>query len=91
VSIDLYLYTYSPGIRYPVDTRYPPDHYNFSIQHQTTILSYFKIIIIQAASNDNFSTKQYVMDKNCKMRIYDNILNPDASHVRYPLGNEYEY
>jgi hypothetical protein len=31
------------------------------------------------------------MDKNCKMRIYDNILNSDASHVRYPLGNEYEY
>jgi hypothetical protein len=60
----LYPYPYPPGIRYPVDTRYPPTHYNFSIQHQTTILSYFEIIIITVASNDNFSIKQHVMDKN---------------------------
>jgi hypothetical protein len=36
------IYPYPSGIRYPVDTRNPPAHYNFSIQHQTTILSYFK-------------------------------------------------
>jgi hypothetical protein len=47
-----------------IHTRYPPAHYNFSIQLQTTILSHFKIIIIPATSNDNFSTKQHVMDKN---------------------------
>jgi hypothetical protein len=50
--MDLYPYPYSPA------------HYNFSIQHQTTILLHFKIIIILAASNDNFTTKQHVMDKN---------------------------
>jgi hypothetical protein len=42
----------------------PPAHYNFSIKHQTTILLYFKIIIILIALNDNFSTKQHVMDKS---------------------------
>jgi hypothetical protein len=26
-----------------------------------------------------------------KMRIYDNILNPNGPHIRYPLGNEYGY
>jgi hypothetical protein len=61
--MDMYPYPYPPGIRYPMDTRYPPAHYNFSIHHQTTILSHFKIIIILAVSNDNFSTKQHVMDK----------------------------
>ena len=62
--MDLYPYPYPSGIRYPADTRYPPAHYNFSIQQQTIILSHFKIIIAPEASNDNFSTKQYVMDKN---------------------------
>jgi hypothetical protein len=62
--MDLYPYPYPPGIRYPVDTRYPPAYYNFSIKHQTTILLHFKIIIIPIALNDNFSTKQHVMDKN---------------------------
>jgi hypothetical protein len=62
--MDLYPYPYPPGIRYPVDTHYPPAHYNFSIKHQTTILLHFKIIIILIALNDNFSTKQHVMDKN---------------------------
>jgi hypothetical protein len=47
-----------------VDTRYPPAHYNFSIEHQTTIFLHFKIIIIPIALNDDFSTKQHVMDKN---------------------------
>jgi hypothetical protein len=62
--MDLYPYPYPLGIRYPVDTRYPPAHYNFSIKHQTTILLHFKIIIIPITLNDNFSTKQHVMDKN---------------------------
>jgi hypothetical protein len=62
--MDLYPYTYLLGIRYPMDTRYPPVHYNFSNHHKTTILSYFKIIIIPAASNDNFNTKQHVIDKD---------------------------
>jgi hypothetical protein len=62
--MDLYPYPYPPGIYYPVDTRYRPTDYNFNIQHQTTIVSHFEIIIIPAALNDNFSTKQYVMDKN---------------------------
>jgi hypothetical protein len=85
--MDLYPYLYSLGIRYLMDTRYPPTHYNFSIQHQTTILSYFKIIIISAASNNNFSTKQFGMDKKkWKIRIFDNILNLDGPHIRYPLG-----
>jgi hypothetical protein len=64
VGMDLYPYPYPPGIRYPVDTRYPPAYYNFSIKHQTTILLHFKIIIIPIALNDNFSTKQPVVDKN---------------------------
>jgi hypothetical protein len=59
--MDLYPYPYQSGIRYPVDTR---AHYNFSIKHQTIILLHFKIIIIPIALNDNFSTKQHVMDKN---------------------------
>jgi hypothetical protein len=63
-KLNSYPYPYPPDIRYPMDIRYPLTHYNFSIQHQTTILSHFKIIIIPAASNDNFTTKQYVMDKN---------------------------
>jgi hypothetical protein len=63
VGMDVYPYPYPPGIRYPVDTRYPPTHYNFSIKHQTTFLLHFKIIIILIALNDNFSTKQDVMDK----------------------------
>jgi hypothetical protein len=77
---------------YPLSDRYryPPVHYNFSIQHQTIFLSHFKISIIPAASNNDFSTK-HVMDKNWKMRIYDNILNSDGPHVRYPFGNGYEY
>jgi hypothetical protein len=62
--MDLYLYSYPSGIRYPVDICYPPVHYNFSIKHQTTILLYFKIIIISITLNDNFSIKQHVMDKN---------------------------
>jgi hypothetical protein len=61
--MDLYPYPYPPGIRYLVDTRYPPAHYNFSIKHQTTNLLHFKIIIIPIALNDNFSTKLHVMDK----------------------------
>jgi hypothetical protein len=40
--MDLYPYPYLSGIRYPANTRYPSAHYNFSIQHQTTILSNFK-------------------------------------------------
>jgi hypothetical protein len=62
--MDPYPYSYPPGIRYPVDTRYPAAHYNFSIKHQTTSLLHFKIITIPIALNDNFSTKQHVMDKN---------------------------
>jgi hypothetical protein len=62
--MDLYPYPYPPGIRYIVDTRYPPAHYNFSIKHQTTKLLNFKTIIIPIALNDNFSIKQHVMDKN---------------------------
>jgi hypothetical protein len=62
--MDLYPYPYPSGIRYRVDTRYPAVHYNFSIQHQTTILPHFKKIIIPSTSNDNFSTKQHVLDKN---------------------------
>jgi hypothetical protein len=62
--MDLYPYPYPSGIRYPVDIRYPPAHYNFNIKHQTTILLHFKIIIIPITLNDNFSTKQHVMDKN---------------------------
>jgi hypothetical protein len=51
---------------YPLSSGYPlpAAHYNFSIKHQTTILLHFKIIIIPIALNDNFSTKQHVMDKN---------------------------
>jgi hypothetical protein len=62
--MNLYPYPYLSGIHYPTDTRYSPAHYNFSIQQQTTILSHFKIIITLEASNDNFSTKQHVKDKN---------------------------
>jgi hypothetical protein len=62
--MDLYPYPYPPSIRYLVDIPYPPAHYNFSIKHQTTILLHFKIIIIPIALNDNFITKQHVMDKN---------------------------
>jgi hypothetical protein len=43
---------------------YQDTHYNFSIQHQTIILSHFKNNYHSAASNDNFSTKQHAMDKN---------------------------
>jgi hypothetical protein len=32
VGMDLYPYSYPLGIHYPVDTRYPPAYYNFSIQ-----------------------------------------------------------
>jgi hypothetical protein len=60
----MYPYPYPPGIRYPVDTRYLSAHYNFSIKYQTTILLHFKIIIIPIALNDNFITKQHVMNKN---------------------------
>jgi hypothetical protein len=42
VGMDLYSYPYPSGICYPADTRYPHAHYNFNIQHQTTILSHFK-------------------------------------------------
>jgi hypothetical protein len=62
--MDLYPYPYPLGIRYPVNTCYPPAHYNFNIKHQTTNLLHFKIIIIPIALNENLSTKQYVMDKN---------------------------
>jgi hypothetical protein len=55
VGMDMYPYLYTSGIRYPVDTRYPPAHYNFSIEHQITILLYFKIIIIPIALNDNLA------------------------------------
>jgi hypothetical protein len=62
--MDLYPYPYPPSIRYSVDIRYPPAHYNFSIKHQIKILLYFKIIIIPIALNDNLSTKQHIMEQN---------------------------
>jgi hypothetical protein len=91
MGMDLYPYPYPSGIRYPVDIRYLLVHYNFNIQHQKPISSHFKIIIIPVASNDNFSTNNMAWMKNKKMRIYDNILNPNGPHVRYPLGNGYGY
>jgi hypothetical protein len=53
--MDMYPYPYPPGIRYPVDTRYPPAHYKFSNKQQKTISSHFEIIIILVASNDNLA------------------------------------
>jgi hypothetical protein len=53
--MDLYPYPYPSGICYLADTRYPPAHYNFSIQHQQQFYHISKTIIIPAASNDNFN------------------------------------
>jgi hypothetical protein len=48
VGMDLHPYLYSSGgYRYLTDTRYPSVHYNFSIQHQTIILSQFNSLTLQ--------------------------------------------
>jgi hypothetical protein len=67
--MDLYPYPYPSGIRYPADTRYPPAHYNFSINIKQQFYHFSKIIIIPSSLNDNFSTNQHAVDKNCKIRI----------------------
>jgi hypothetical protein len=65
--IPIYVHGYGSVPPYPLDpadTHYTPVHYNFSIQHQTTIISHLKNFIILVASNENFSTKQHVMVEN---------------------------
>jgi hypothetical protein len=91
MGMDLYPYSYPPGICYSTNIHYPPTHYNISIQHQTTILSQFNNLIIPTSSNNNFNTKQHVMDRNWNMWIWDNVLNPEGPRVTYPLGNGYGY
>jgi hypothetical protein len=58
VDIDLYPYPYLGGIHYLMDIRYhpPTTQFQYSVPNNNSI--------ILAASNDNFSTKQQVVNGN---------------------------